>query len=108
MSDQETLDELLSTDAAKLHNEEVRQEILEQRALFLRVFNNSDGKSVLKVLEEFCYVNKSSANIMSPYATYLAEGRREVYLVLSEVLRDIQLNNKGGTQCHKKIGTTKG
>lgn len=88
MNDTETLDQLLDTDAAKQHNEKVRQNLLKERALFLRVFNGKDGKAVLKMLEEFCYVNKTSAHPTNPYATYISEGRREVYLVLSEVLRD--------------------
>jgi len=85
-----TLDQMLDTDQAKAWNEKVRREINKQKALFLRTFNNPDGKAVLKQLEEFCYVNKSPADVMNPYATYLALGRQEVYLVLKEVL----LNNK--------------
>lgn len=86
MSDTSTLDEMLDTDAAKAHNEQVKHEILKQKALFSRVFNNKDGKAVLKQLEEFCYINKSAADVLNPYATYLKLGRQEVYLVMSEVL----------------------
>lgn len=82
----DTLDQMLDTEAAKAHNEQVKADIMKEKALFSRVFNNEDGKAVLKRLEEFCYFNKTSADPMNPYATYIAEGRRETLLVMREVL----------------------
>lgn len=71
------------------------------RAAYRRAFTGSDGERVLRDLARFCRANKSSVatsrvtGSVDPLATMLAEGRREVFLHISKVLRltDEQINN---------------
>lgn len=43
-------------------------------------FNTVHGKAVLADLKRFCHAVTPTANIDNPNATYVAEGRREVWL----------------------------
>jgi len=47
---------------------------------YKHTFNNPNGEKVLADLKRFCYAVTPTADINNPNATYLAEGRREVWL----------------------------
>lgn len=52
------------------------------------LFDKSDGNSdiVLADLAKFCHYRATSADVENTNATYLVEGRREVFLRLLEML----------------------
>lgn len=79
-------------------NEQRAAALIEERRVYRAVFMgeagriSGDGKSLLEYLAKFCYMKKSSPKVsqisgmIDPYATHIAEGRREVYLRIQEML----------------------
>ncbi len=79
-------------------NEAYADRLIEERRVFRAVFfgeagrYSRDAEAVMKHLEKFCYVNKSTLKVspqtavVDPLATAAAEGRREVYLRIRELL----------------------
>lgn len=47
---------------------------------YRQTFNGPCGKAVLADLKKFCHAVTPTADIHNPNATYVAEGRREVWL----------------------------
>lgn len=65
----------------------MRKNILSRRqAAYHKTFNSEHGKQVLADLIPFCRANTPTANIHNVNATYLAEGRREVWLRIQSYL----------------------
>lgn len=58
----------------------MRDRLFRRSNNYRRTFDNPCGKSVLADLKRFCHAVTPTANIDNPYATYVAEGRREVWL----------------------------
>lgn len=57
-----------------------------RRAAYQQVFNNASGQLVLADLKRFCRATTPTANVNNPYATFLCEGRREVWLRIQAFL----------------------
>ncbi len=51
-----------------------------RRRAYKAVFNNPDGRKVLADLRRFCRATLPTADVNNVQATYLLEGRREVWL----------------------------
>lgn len=47
---------------------------------YRKTFDNPEGRKVLADLRRFCRATAPTANVDNVYATYLLEGRREVFL----------------------------
>lgn len=47
---------------------------------YRKTFDNPEGRKVLADLRRFCRATTPTANVDNVYATYLLEGRREVFL----------------------------
>lgn len=47
---------------------------------YRHTFDNPCGKAVLADLKKFCHAVTPTADVNNPNATYVAEGRREVWL----------------------------
>ena len=58
----------------------MRPRIFYRRASYRQTFNTESGKRVLADLKRFCRANAPTADINNERATYLLEGRREVWL----------------------------
>lgn len=59
----------------------IKKQILRRRqSAYQKTFGSEHGKYVLADLIRFCRANTPTANINNVNATYLAEGRREVWL----------------------------
>ena len=56
--------------------------ILVRRNAYRKTFNGPEGRKVLADLRRFCKATVPTANLDNERATYLAEGRREVWLRL--------------------------
>lgn len=54
--------------------------VLIRRRSYSATFNNPAGKKVLADLRRFCRATTSTADVDNERATYLLEGRREVWL----------------------------
>ncbi len=57
-----------------------------RRAAYAKTFNNPEGQKVLADLRRFCRATELSADVTNVNATYLAEGRREVWLRIQKFL----------------------
>ena len=55
-------------------------------AAYRRTFEGPDGRNVLADLCRFCRAAAPSADPTNVYATYMAEGRREVFLRIASHL----------------------
>jgi hypothetical protein len=51
-----------------------------RKAAYQRTFDNPEGKKVLADLRRFCGATAPTADVSNVNATYMREGRREVYL----------------------------
>lgn len=60
--------------------------VIERMQAYKRVFKGEKGKVVMADLEAFCFGNRPTADINNVYATYVAEGRREVLLRIQDHL----------------------
>lgn len=56
--------------------------VLVRRVAYRKTFNNPEGRKVLADLRRFCKATVPTADINNERATYMAEGRREVWLRL--------------------------
>lgn len=54
--------------------------VIFRRRAYKSTFDNMNGKRVLADLRRFCGATTPSADVNNPYATYVQEGRREVWL----------------------------
>lgn len=73
---------------------EVEKQIVENQALYHRVFGSTDGQAVMKDLEKRCYVNHTTFGV-GAHDNYgsmaFAEGRRSVYMHIKNLLdRDLK------------------
>lgn len=50
-----------------------------RQAAYKKTFNNPEGKKVLADLRRFCRATTPTADVNNVQATYLLEGRREVW-----------------------------
>ncbi len=53
---------------------------------FKTLFNGTIGIKVLENIKQFCRANETTADLNNVYATYMAEGRREVWLAIEQML----------------------
>lgn len=57
-----------------------------RRPAYAKTFNNPEGRKVLADLRRFCKVSVPTADVSNVHATYLMEGRREVFLRIATML----------------------
>lgn len=66
-----------------------------RRVAYAKTFNNPEGRKVLADLRRFCKASVPTADVGNVHATYLSEGRREVWLRIQAML---QLTEEDVTQ----------
>lgn len=54
---------------------------------YKNTFNGVEGRRVLADLRNFCHATKPTANVDNVNATFVAEGRREVWLRIQTLLK---------------------
>jgi hypothetical protein len=60
--------------------------LIRRSGAYRKTFSGPEGRKVLADLKRFCKATVPTANIKNVNATYLAEGRREVWLrILSHI-----------------------
>jgi hypothetical protein len=57
-----------------------------RKGAYQKTFNNPEGRKVLSDLRRFCRATTPTADINNDRATYLLEGRREVWLRIQAYL----------------------
>ena len=62
-----------------------------RRAAYVKTFDNSEGRKVLADLRRFCRATMPTADVNNERATYLLEGRREVFL---RIMSHLQLTEE--------------
>lgn len=83
----------------KEHEREINKQIAANQQLYKRVFDNEDGKAVLKDLEKRCFVNFTTYNDSHGQMSF-SEGRRSIYIHiknlieknLTQILEDLTKN----------------
>lgn len=58
----------------------IKKKLFSRSNAYRKTFDNPEGKKVLADLRRFCHASTPTADINNVYATYLTEGRREVFL----------------------------
>lgn len=61
-------------------------ELVRKRQVYKSTFGTQDGQRVIEDLKRFCRAEGICANIDNVYATYVCEGRREVWLRIQKFL----------------------
>jgi hypothetical protein len=65
--------------------------IFRRKTSYQKTFNNPEGRKVLADLRRFCRATQPSADVNNVQATYLLEGRREVWL---RIMSHLQLTDE--------------
>lgn len=76
---------MIEAEKQNLENEKITRELTHA---YKRLFASDDGKVVLEDLERFCgFYSTSTNNQWNPYQTMFAEGKRRVFLRISQFMR---------------------